>query len=439
MRILVLGGTVFLSHAVAVEALARGHRVSCLARGVSGSVPAGARLLVADRDSPGALAAAVGGESFDAVVDVATMSLPWVSEALAALAGSVAHWTFISSINVYSDKATPGQGVDAPLLSPHVAAAGAATPGQGVDAPLLSPHVAAAGAATPDVDPDLYGAAKVASENAVLSALGERAFVVRAGLLVGPGDPHDRFGYWPARFSRGGRAIVPDAPDQPLQYLDVRDLAAWVVSAAERGLGGVFDGAGPRRTLGEVLRGIASAVGGSEGGASAVGGSEGGASAVGGLPREASAVGGLPGEASAVGGLPREASAVGGLPGEAEPDASEPDASEPDAPEPGGPAVGGPEGVAPALELVAVSPSALLDAGVTPWAGPRSLPLWLPPTHHGFLSRDTSPALAAGLTARPLAASASDALAYERSLGLDRPRLAGLSAADEADLLTRLT
>ncbi|MDT7677333.1 MAG: hypothetical protein QOD82_5235, partial [Pseudonocardiales bacterium] len=241
MRILVLGGTVFLSHAVAVEALARGHRVSCLARGVSGSVPAGARLLVADRDSPGALAAAVDGESFDAVVDVATMSLPWVSEALAALAGSEAHWTFISSSNVNADKATPGQGVDAPLLSPHVAAAGAATP---------------------EVDPDLYGAAKVASENAVLSALGERAFVVRAGLLVGPGDPHDRFGYWPARFSRGGRAIVADALDQPLQYLDVRDLAAWVVSAAERGLGGVFDGAGPRRTLGEVLRGIASAVGG---------------------------------------------------------------------------------------------------------------------------------------------------------------------------------
>jgi 2'-hydroxyisoflavone reductase len=388
MRILVLGGTVFLSHAVAVEALARGHRVSCLARGVSGSVPAGARLLVADRDAPGALAAAVGGESFDAVVDVATMSLPWVSEALAALAGSVAHWTFISSINVYSDKATPGQGVDAPLLSPHVAAAGAATP---------------------DVDPDLYGAAKVASENAVLSALGERAFVVRAGLLVGPGDPHDRFGYWPARFSRGGRAIVPDALDQPLQYLDVRDLAAWVVSAAERGLGGVFDGAGPRWTLGEVLRGIASAVGG--------------------LPPDVPAVGGLPPDVPGVGGLPREASAVGGLPGEAEPDA----------PEPGGPAVGGSEGGAPALELVAASPSALLDAGVTPWAGPRSLPLWLPPTHHGFLSRDTSPALAAGLSARPLAESASDALAYERSLGLDRPRLAGLSAADEADLLTRLT
>jgi 2'-hydroxyisoflavone reductase len=368
MRILVLGGTVFLSRAVVVEALARGHRVSCVARGVSGQVPAGARLLVADRDSPGALAAAVGGESFDAVVDVATMSLPWVREALDVLAGSVAHWTFISSINVYADKATTGQGVDAPLLAPYV-----------------SP----AGTATPDVDPDLYGAAKVASESAVLAALGGRAFVVRAGLLVGPGDPHDRFGYWPARFSRGGRAIVPDALDQPFQYLDARDLAAWIVSAAERGLGGVFDGAGPRGTLGGVLRGIAAAVGGSgviSSGVAAVGNAE-------------------------VGSSERGAS----------------------------PPAGSSERGAPSLELVAVSPAGLVEAGVTRWAGPRSLPLWLPSTHHGFLDRDTSPALDAGLTVRPLASSAIDALAYERSLGLDRPRLAGLGAADEADLLTRLT
>jgi 2'-hydroxyisoflavone reductase len=394
MRILVLGGTVFLSHAVAAEALARRHQVSCLARGVSGSVPAGARLLVADRDSPGALAPAVAGESFDAVVDVATMSLPWVSEALAALAGPVAHWTFISSINVYADKATPGQGVDALLLAPYVSAAGAATP---------------------DVAPDLYGAAKVASENAVLSALGDRAFVVRAGLLVGPGDPHDRFGYWPARFSRGGRAIVPDALDQPFQYLDVRDLAAWVVSAAERGLGGVFDGAGPRRTLGEALRGIASAVVGPAVGGFAVGGSSGDASPSGASAVDGPEVGMSSGDVPAVGGSSGDASAVGGS------------------------AVGGPERGASALELVAAAPAALLDAGVTPWAGPRSLPLWLPSTHHGFLSRDTSPALDAGLTVRPLASSAIDALAYERSLGLDRPRLAGLSAADEADLLTRLT
>jgi 2'-hydroxyisoflavone reductase len=333
MRILVIGGTVFLSHAVAAEALSRGHEVSCLARGTSGSVPAGARLLVADRNSPGAVAGAVRGESFDAVVDVATMSLPWVRDALAALADSVGHWTFISSINAYADKATTGQGTDAALLAPYPEPSGTD--------------------ATPEVDPDVYGATKVASENAVREALGARAFVLRAGLLVGPGDPHDRFGYWPARLARGGRTLVPDALDQPVQYLDARDLAGWVVSAAERGLGGVFDAAGPPDTLGGVLAGIASAVGAAD------------------------------------------------------------------------------------LELVPVSPSALLDADVSPWAGPRSLPLWLPATHHGFLSRDVSPAFAAGLTPRPLAATSVDVLEYERSRGLDRERRAGLSAADEAELLAK--
>jgi len=335
MRILVLGGTVFLSHAVAAEALLRGHEVSCLARGTSGSVPAGARLLVADRNEPGAVAGAVRGERFDAVVDVATMSLPWVRDALAALADSVAHWTFVSSINVYADKATTGQGTDAPLLAPYREPTGAD--------------------ATPDVDPDVYGAAKVASENAVREALGPRAFVLRAGLLVGPGDPHDRFGYWPARLARGGRTLVPDALDQPVQYLDARDLAGWIVSAAERGLGGVFDAAGALDTLGGVLAGIASAVGAAD------------------------------------------------------------------------------------LELVPVRPSALLEAGVNTWAGPRSLPLWLPASHLGFLSRDTAPARGAGLTPRPLASTSVDVLAYERSRGLDRARIAGLSAADEAELLARFS
>ena len=107
MRVLVLGGTVFLSRAVAAAALARGHEVWCVARGASGSVPDGARLVVADRDRPGALDE-VRGERFDAVVDVATMSLPWVTDALEALAEKAGHWTFVSTINVYADAATRG-------------------------------------------------------------------------------------------------------------------------------------------------------------------------------------------------------------------------------------------------------------------------------------------------------------------------------------------
>ncbi|WP_432853299.1 NAD-dependent epimerase/dehydratase family protein [Amycolatopsis sp. CA-161197] len=106
MRLLVLGGTVFVGRAVAAEALRRGHEVVCAARGESGTVPDGARLIKVDRDDPDGLAAL---PDFDAVVDVAPMSFPWVERALAALADRAAHWTFVSTINVYADEATPGQ------------------------------------------------------------------------------------------------------------------------------------------------------------------------------------------------------------------------------------------------------------------------------------------------------------------------------------------
>jgi 2'-hydroxyisoflavone reductase len=88
----------------------------------------------------------------------------------------------------------------------------------------------------------------VASENAVREARGESAFIVRAGLIVGPGDGSDRFGYWPAKLSGNGQVVVPDVMDQPTQQIDVRDLASWIVTGAERGLGGTFDARGsPRR------------------------------------------------------------------------------------------------------------------------------------------------------------------------------------------------
>lgn len=320
---LVLGGTRFLSRAVAAAAVARGHEVTCVARGESGPVPGGATLLVADRDAPAALEP-LRGQRFDAVVDVARASLPWVRDALSVI--DAGHWTFVSTINVYADSTTPGQGVDAPLLGP-------------VDS------------GDPDSGPDVYGAIKVASEKAV-RARHPDALVVRAGLICGPGDRSDRFGYWPQRFARGGRTAVPDAPDQPMQIVDVRDLAAWIVDSGERGLAGTFDGSGPRSTLGKVLAEIAAAVGG------------------------------------------------------------------------------------PDLELVPVAPAVLEAAGVTPWAGPRSLPLWLPDSHVGIAARDTAPAAAAGLVCRPIADTARAALEHERTLDPDRPRGAGLTPTDEHLLLT---
>jgi nucleoside-diphosphate-sugar epimerase len=331
MRLLVLGGTLFVSRAVAAEAVRRGHEVVCAARGRTGSVPDGAKLVVVDRDTPNGLAA-LAGESFDAVVDVAKISYPWVAHALDVLADSAAHWTFVSSISVYRDGLTRGQRTDAPVLAPRREEVRAGRP---------------------LTDPELYGAIKVASENAVLERLGDRAFVVRPGLITGPGDMSDRFGYWPGRMARGGRVLVPDAPDAPAQIVDVRDLADWIVSAAERKLVGVFDAIGPSRPLNDLLADIAATVGAD-------------------------------------------------------------------------------------VELVKASPQALTAAGVQPWMGPRSLPLWVTEEDYGLGAHDPTPSIEAGMPVRPFADAVLGALEQERALGLDRERKAGLSLAEEAEVLATL-
>jgi nucleoside-diphosphate-sugar epimerase len=244
MRLLVLGGTIFVGYAVATEAARRGHDVVCAARGESGSVPDGATLVKVDRDADDGLAP-LAGEAFDAVVDVSPLSLPWVSRALDAFGERAAHWTFVSTINVYSDNMTPGQ-----------------TPATGPLVPALEQHATREEMAAAGEDGvALYGGIKVASENAVRAALGDRAFVVRPGLITGLWDRSDRFGYWPGRFARGGRVLVPDLPDDPMQIIDVTDLARWIVDAGEKGLTGTYDGVGPRRPTLAMLEEIASVVG----------------------------------------------------------------------------------------------------------------------------------------------------------------------------------
>ncbi|GAA1244492.1 SDR family oxidoreductase [Pseudonocardia aurantiaca] len=232
-RWLVLGGTLFLSKAVAATAVARGHEVVCAARGASGGTPAGAKLVAVDRNEPGALDP-LRDERFDAVVDVARMSYGWARSAVEALAANTPHWTFVSSISVYADPSAIGGGPDDELLAPRT---------------------------DETTDMEAYGAIKVASENAVRDAAGDRALIVRAGLLCGQDDVSDRFGYWPNRFSRGGRAVVPDAPGQPAQIVDVLDVADWIVRSGEEHVVGTFDASGPRSTLGAVLEEIAEAVG----------------------------------------------------------------------------------------------------------------------------------------------------------------------------------
>jgi 2'-hydroxyisoflavone reductase len=223
MRLLILGGTQFLGRAIAAHALANGHDVTCAARGVTGAVAPGTRLIRVDRDEADGLAP-LAGAAFDAVVDVSRHP-GQVRRAVAALKSRVAHWTFVSTASVYADNATPGQRADT--------------------APLRAPTASEIERSTEET----YGAAKVACEQAV----GEGAFVCRAGLIVGPEDPTGRFTYWPMRLARGGEVLVGGTPDDAVQLIDVRDLAQWIVFAAQNGLTGTFDGIGPSFTRGAFL------------------------------------------------------------------------------------------------------------------------------------------------------------------------------------------
>ncbi len=232
MRLLVLGGSVFLSKAVAQEAVRRGHEVTCACRGTSGSVPEGVRHVTWDRDLPVPAELWAG---FDAVVDVARHP----SRVRAAVAAfPEAHWVFVSSISVYSDEATPGGRPD--TLPLHQ--------------PIFTDEDPMSGA-------DVYGAMKVGCEQAVQQAASS-ATVVRPGLIVGPGDPSGRYTYWPWRLSEAGeRVLAPGSPDDLVQIIDVRDLASWLVRCAEGRHQGVYDAIGPATRLADVLTATAAGVG----------------------------------------------------------------------------------------------------------------------------------------------------------------------------------
>lgn len=240
MRLLIFGGSVFLSKAVSEAALARGHHVACVSRGDSGSVPQGAHHIVMDRSEETNPAAGtwtgLASHDWDAVIDVARTP-SWVQTALTALTGRVEHWTFVSTINVYADLSSPG--------------------GTPETTPMLEP---ADGDLDDTSSPEAYGRNKVACEQAVQQTMEGRNLIARPGLIVGPGDPSGRYTYWPLRLSRGGRILAPEPRDAPSQVIDVRDLAEWLVSSAEQQLTGVFDATGPsmpfQDLLTETARGI---------------------------------------------------------------------------------------------------------------------------------------------------------------------------------------
>jgi nucleoside-diphosphate-sugar epimerase len=228
VKLLVLGGTRFLGRHLVEAALARGDDVTIFSRGRT-TVPWLDRVtaLVGDRDprvAPGL--DALAGKTFDAAVDCSGY-VPRIVEASARLLGqSVARYLFVSSMSVYAKTERPNLDETTPLARLEDRAT-----------EQVLEH---------------YGALKAACEDVVERTFGARATLVRPGLIVGPYDASDRFGYWVARFmhphllgDRPARAVVPEPPERPLQFVDARDLSTWMLDLLARDTSGTFNAASP--------------------------------------------------------------------------------------------------------------------------------------------------------------------------------------------------
>lgn len=307
MRLLVLGGTRFVGRAVVEEALARGHEVDAVHRGVTGELPAGATGLIADRTDRAQLETALGDRRWDAVLDTWAAAPRVAMLAADVLAGRASRAAYVSSRSVYAEMA-PGGDETRPLW-----------PGDA------------------DADAELYPKDKRGGELGWLAAFPE-ALLLRAGLILGPHEDVARLPWWLDRISRGGRVVAPGRPERGLQYVDVRDLAAFALDGLEQGLSGAYDvtSAPGHATMLELLEACVEVTGSD-------------------------------------------------------------------------------------AELVWVDEEDLAAAGVQPWT---QLPCWVPETGEdsGVFRGDTSKALDAGLTVRPIEETVADTWAWVQQAGVPRGR-----------------
>jgi len=225
VRLLVLGGTKFLGRAAVEAALERGHEVTLFNRGETNpDLFPKAEKLRGDRDGD---LSALEGREWDAVIDPSGF-VPRVVRASAELLRASGHYLFVSSGSVYAEPYTPGYDESAPTVQ------------------LEDPD-------SEEVLED-YGALKAAcEEDVVREAFPEAHTNVRAGLIVGPHDGSGRFTYWPLRIAAGGEALAPAPPERLVQFIDVRDLGAWLVTACEKRVAGTFNVTGEPVELADVL------------------------------------------------------------------------------------------------------------------------------------------------------------------------------------------
>lgn len=217
MRILILGGTVFLGRALVEAALERGHTLTLFNRGQSNpNLFPSVENLRGDRASD---LSALQGRRWNAVIDTCGFVPRVVRQSAELLAHAVEHYTFISTLSVYADPSKVGLDESAPV-------------GKLADE------------TTEQVTGETYGPLKALCEQVVEQTLPGRALIIRPGLIVGPHDPTDRFTYWPHRVARGGEVLAPGRPDRPIQFIDVRDLAGWTLRMVEAGKTGVYNADG---------------------------------------------------------------------------------------------------------------------------------------------------------------------------------------------------
>ncbi|MEO8336810.1 MAG: NAD-dependent epimerase/dehydratase family protein [bacterium] len=220
MNLLILGGTGFIGPHLVRHAIARGHTVTIFTRGRrDAEIPASVIRLTGDRNGD---LKSLEGKKWDAVIDDSATNPAWVAATAALLKDSVGRYLFTSSTGVFY-----------PYLSRGLDENG--TIKLEVDDPKD-------GSAT-------YGVAKAKGEHEVMTVFGDRGVIVRPTYIVGPGDTSDRFPYWPQRLAKGGEVLAPGKRDDPVQFIDVRDLVEFYVKVLEDNRSGAYDAVGPETAM----------------------------------------------------------------------------------------------------------------------------------------------------------------------------------------------